>query len=251
MAIDKAKLVVTLPDGFVQKGETEVVGDNKLKVVVTAPDKDVTNARVAVKYNEKYDASVILSVVKPATLTEAKATTPAALFGSKYTVVLKFDKKPELDKISYEVPSDLVVEKKVVVSETEIRYIFKVPNRNQDGVVLKFSYNGGEAKEITTNIKAYPNRFLAAATNKGLYTVGETAEVELTYLNNAVYPADAPEFDFKKAAGVKVIGEPVVKLNKAVYKLELSEAGEKTVFITCYKGNKENQSAKMVKFNVK
>lgn len=251
MAIDKAKLVVTLPDGFVQKGETEVVGDNKLKVVVTAPDKDVTNARVAVKYNEKYDASVILSVVKPATLTEAKATTPAALFGSKYTVVLKFDKKPELDKISYEVPRDLVVEERVIVSETEIRYIFKVPNRNEDGVVLKFSYNGGEAKEIVTNIKAYPNRFLSLVSNKGLYVVGEVVEIELTFLNDVVLPTDAAEVDVAKAAGAEVVGEPVAKKNKLVYKYKFSEAGEKTVIFTCYKGNKENQAARMVKFNVK
>lgn len=251
MAIDKAKLVVTLPDGFVQKGETEVIGEDKLKVVVTAPDKDVTNARIAVKYDDKYDASVIMSVKKPAALTDAKAGTQNALFGSAYVVILTFDKKPELDKISYEVPSDLVVEKRVVVSDTEIRYIFRVPNRNEDGITLRFSYNGGEAKEITTNIKAYPNRFLSLVSNKGLYSVGEVAEIELTFLNDVVLPADVAEVDVAKAAGAEAVGEPVAKKNKLVYKYKFSEAGEKTVIFTCYKGNKENQAARMVKFNVK
>ena len=250
MAIDKAKLVVTLPDGFVQKGETEVVGDNQLKVTLTAPDKDVTNARIAVKYDEKYDASVIMSVKKPATLTEAKAVTPTALFGSAYTVILKFDKKPELDKISYEVPEGMIVDKRVVISDTEIRYMFRVPKRNEDGVVIKFTYNGGEAKEINTNIKYYPNRFLSVESNKGLYHVGEIGEFKLTFLNDVVLPDDAAELS-KAPEGAELIGEPEVSKNKLTYRYRFSTAGEKVMTFMCYKGIKENQVARMVKVNVK
>lgn len=247
MAIELSKLNVVVPEGFTISKEPAIEGD-KVKLEITS-DVEVKGIILA-----KYDGdseSISIASRKFAKLVEfGNKDIHGLKAGFKYVIPAKFDSVVDPTLTGLKLPLGWALTNKTL-SEDGLIVNFEVltPNEAREQDVLTLTYRG-ETSDYTLNVIKSANMFMSVKTKASVYEIGREFEVELSY-SNYITDEDLPT-EITPSEGLKLVSNtPEVVGKKAYYTFVGETSGEKTVTMVAYKGDKQNQAARMCKVTIR
>lgn len=247
MAIELSKLNIVVPEGFTISKEPALEG-NKVTLEVTSAT-EATGVLLA-KYDGDSEAITIASR-KYAKLVEFGSKSVLGLrAATRSKVAAKFDSAVDMTLTSIELPLGWSLVGKALSGDAKT-IVFEVltPNEARKQDVLTLTYRG-EVTEYKVDVLKFDNSFMSISTKASVYNIGTEFDVELTYFND-IRDEDLPTV-ITPSEGLKLVTKsPEVVGKKAYYTFVGEKAGQQTVTMIAYKGDKQNQAARMCKVTIK